>query len=1148
MTIINLSKDNPIWLVPEEKLNYEFRKAVRLVLQVYKKTCGNAKGGATTRVEAAFRYGIDFKGWKFHEFELLLKSTFRKSEIKLGHIDRKLHGLPSSYDEPLSQFFRVVFIALWARKVFIAPLSIQTINHLAGSFDLLCETVDLECLTIIRGVHPQSRIESIFKRDEFNNGSSRVNFWLRLLLSTNFYNVEDITEEGCKILFDGANGSGELPLRRYYVNDFLLTITSSSPAKKKMVEGIVNQYQDSKRKNTVAKVYKGRRVAQKKDVKTTAQEAHEIAYKMAQTLANGEVEFDFEPVFKTHFQPYRMKGIFSLGEDGDRLPFVEASHPQVKNFAIYIDGVFRSFMRSKRLQKSSGYTALLSIFMSYVTMYLPGFYMRRDGSLENYPRTINDFTCTLYFTRESVFLDGVNKFEKQPPRTFLAYLEAYARAHGWGNDTHYARVLVMDHFCQYIEDNKLALPDADQFKCNFTSACYPPVERRVGTVKKPIPRVYFATFLSMLYSLEYLTDHINNMPYYEEQDEKDINYGVLNGKLYQPTMAELQNSHAWAGLYTREARGFGEVNQSLLNYTPIFYHEQKIYRFEILPRFYKVVDFEFNGQIVQRISPNSVRLTILMCETGLRQQHLIWLNKDKYDCVFDRYWDSPLAPLFVSSDKSHSEWTAIVSRHVIDVMDRQKAWYESCSDPAYQEDLWYGFTKGSKFGKFKPLFRDAGKGTSYWANYRHFPVYLLMLQHFIKEVIGDDTGKDLVFLKSADEKNKPIAGYDNVYLSSLSVDELTSPHTPHGLRAGFVSEAMRFLPPSLIGQFMTGQTEQLVWYYTIFDGENMPDHQKLLADYMLKNMDKLSGGDAPELAAAALRLNARLADSIRVDPVKAIETHGMISLTGVKAEDSGLEVLRAKRYTKLAYNNCHICPFDNRCPKEVIQQIGAGRPCALCPYAIRGVDHLPAISAEKDKSKEVMKEVMGKLREWRALKPASRNAQDAEKLNEEYDRYAREAYALEVIEHQLYRMAKSGDFKSYFLPEKDGLVAHFEKVNVTEAEHVLKRLIDVQNFPDASSESLNQKFAYMRMAMLMNQGKFDELLRVDPRPPSHQLSSQISSMMTAGVLDVRDVIKIGHAASNPPVLTKPGHSISATLGIEKLAKESSDSIPGVKIA
>ncbi|QZP28709.1 hypothetical protein [Pseudomonas mosselii] len=1133
--MINLSKNKAVWLVPEGEVIAAFKKAVSFVRQIYRRSLGS-RGGSTEKIDSLFNsHGLDFSHWELAHVERLLESTYRGSTTRIGDIDRSYHALPESYDSSLSQFIRMVFVTLWARKVFIAPLSMQTINHQVEIFDDLCRNLDVECLTIIRGVHPDSEIESIFKRGEFNDGSSRVSFWLRLLLSTDFYTVDDITEEGCKVLFDGANGSGTLPLRRYYVNDFLLTITHPRPSSKKMVEDIISGYQVVKRESRSERVYKGRRIGtKKKHIKSPAQQAHEAALGMARSLANGELEFNFEVMFKTHFPTHRIKGLFSLGEENDRLPFIEESHPKVKNFAIYINQVFGSFMKSKRLQRSSGYGFLRNLFMSYLTAYLPNFYMRRDGSLENYPGTLNEFNCSLYFTHESVFLDGVIKFEREPPRTFLGYMEEFASAHGWVNETHYARVLVVDHFCRYIESNKLVLPDADKFKCNFTNACYPAIEKKSGTKKRPIPRPYFATFLSMLYSLEYLMDHINKMPFYEGQLEEDVNYGVLNGQLCQPSLTDLLNSHAWAGLFSKEVRGFGEVNQSLLNYTPIFYHEGKIHRFEVLPRFYKIVDFEFMGNVVQRISPNSVRLTILMCETGLRQQHLIWLNKEKYDCVLDRYWKSPLAPLFVSSDKSHGEWTAIVSRHVIDVLDRQRAWYDSCSSESYNEDLWYGLTKGSKFGQFKPLFREMGVGDSQWANYRHYPVYLLMLQHFIREVMQDDTGDDIVFLKGEDGKRDPVKGYDHAYLSTLSADSFTSPHTPHGLRAGFVSEAMRFLPPSLIGQFMTGQTEELVWYYTLFDGENMPDHQKLLADYMLKNMDKLSGGEAPELAEAALRLNARLGASIHKDPVKAIDMHGLISLTGVREGQSGLEVLRAKRYTKLAYNLCHICPFDNHCPEEVVKQLGVGRPCALCPYAIRGVDHLPAICAEKDKSKEIMKEILDKLREYRALKASARNPQVLENLNMEYDHHAREAYALEAIEQQLYLMAKRGEYKSYFIPEKEGVVAHLERVNVSGAEHILKRLVDVQNFPDATSESLNKKFAYMRMAMLVQQGKFDELLRVDPRPPCHQLTSQISSMMTAGVLDVRDVIKIGHTVAKPSVEAKPVRLIASTLGVAEV--------------
>lgn len=1128
--MINLHPKNAIWLVSDDQVVPEFIKAVAIVRDQYKRMYGaQVRSTPEERIDAAFRYGISFKNWSVSDVQLLLEFTFRSNTVNLGAIDPSLRDMPEAYDAALSQFFRLAFITLWSRKIFLAPLGIQTVTHSPILFDNLCEKLDVECLTTIRGVHPESELDSIFKRQEFNNGSSRVNFWLRLLLSTTAYTVEDLTPEDVTALFYGAVGSGELPLRRYYVIDFLLTLTAHDPAKKAMVEEIVNQHQIAKQTNKIERVYKGRRIPVKAKSKSTAERAYDASFEVARELAAGMRQFEFGEVFKKYFPSHRLKEVFSVGEDGDYLPFYDGSHPQVKKFSYFIDRLFKSFTKSKRLQSASNYVFMLGLLQSYLLGYLPGFYIGRDGSLVDYPITLNDFNCTLFFTRESVFIDGVIKFAKQPPRTFLGYMQEFSRVNNWAPETLYARVLIAQGFCEYIELHNLVLPDANQFKCNFTTACYPPIEKKSGTDKRPVPRPYFSTFISMLYSLEYLVEHINNMPSYEGQDELDINYGVLNGVLYQPSTVELLNSHALAGLFSRNVSGLDEVNQKLLNYTPIFYYEGQIFTFKFLPRFYKLVELEIRNELVKRISPNEVRLTQLMCETGLRQQHLIWLDKDKYDCVLDRYRKSPLAPLFVSSDKSHGEWTAIVTMKAIEIMDRQRKWYNSCTSASYQHDLWYGMTEGSKFGKYKPLFRNAGDSDTNWFNHRHFPLFMLILQYFIKVEMADDSGEDLVFIKSKDGFQKPFEEYNALYLHKLAVNDLRSPHTPHALRAGFVSEAIRFLPPSIIGQYMTGQTEALVWYYAIFDGDDLPDHQQLLMDYMLKAYDKLDKGDAPELAETVMKLHGRLMKNIEKDPVEAIKVHGLMSLAGVKDEHNGLEVLRAKRYTELAYNNCHICPFGNRCPKEVIAQYGPNSPCALCPYAIRGVDHLPAVSAEKDKAKEVMQGVLDKLKEYQRLKASARNPQTLENLNAEYDHHAREAYALEAVEQQLVHMAQRGEAKSFFLAEKEGLMAHFQKVQLSESEHLLKRLVDVQNFPDVSSPRLDAQFARMRMMMLVQDGKYDELLKPSDRAPSHQLASQISSMMTAGVLDVRDVMRISHAATNTTIDAKPTLLISASM-------------------
>lgn len=615
--------------------------------------------------------------------------------------------------------------------------------------------------------------------------------------------------------------------------------------------------------------------------------------------------------------------------------------------------------------------------------------------------------------------------------------------------------------------------------------------------------------------------------------------GVLWGKLCQPSLSDLLENHAWSGLMSKEVRGVGLVNLGLLNYCPIFYHNGKAQKIDYLPRFYGLMDYEVDGIPVKRVSPNEIRITQLMCETGLRQHHIVWLDKDKYDCLLIKNSRSQLSPLFVSSDKSHGEWTAVVSRHVIDVMRRQEEWYDSCSLPSYAEALWYGGKENSRFGKYRPLFRRPGEVTSdsHWKNYRYFPMYMLILQYFIREVIGDDDCDPLVYLKGEGGNKVDINFYDESLLNTIAMDELGSPHTPHALRAGFVSEAIRFLPPSIIGQFMTGQTEELVWYYAIFDGQSLPDHHKLMADYLQRNMNALSQGDAPELAKACLDMHARLMSSIKSDPIRAIDTHGLVSLTGVSEQESGIEVLRAKRYTELAYNRCHICPFGNRCPKEVVEKIGVGRPCALCPYAIRGVDHLRAISAEKDKSKEMMFGIISLIEEYKARKKSAQHPQMLEDLNDEYDRVAREAFALEAIEQQLYSMATRGQLKELFTSSKSAVVTCYERASLSEDEHVIKRLIDVQNFPDVTSPHLDKKFAHMRASMLVKNGRAKELLNHSDRSPAHQLSSQIGGMLSSGVLTVKDVFRIARDSDALGEVEQPVLDIAPKIGIAYLVDE-----------
>jgi hypothetical protein len=1127
--MLNLDDVKPQWLASDQEVVSEFKRAVSFVRKVYAavRPGAMAKGEAAGKLRNAFSYGVSFNHWSLLQIEEAYSFTTRDSSVKLGDIDSKFTELPASYNSVMSSFLKMVFIALWARKILVTALDFQTVTSNHDIFDHLCVELNVECLSSIRGLHPLSSLPSQYKRAEANDNSSRVNFWIRTLFCTTFYTLADVEAADCQELFDNAYGTGEKRLRRYYVKDFLLMLTKADPGKSEVVNCIFGAYDQARETELeLAKQAKEeQRIAEGKSRFSSVDESYDLAAK----ISNSGEEFNFQDILKTYFTPNKLKRIFDLKTHYDYDPIYKSMHPAVQDFVMLMNALFRSFIKSKKLLKEHGHVLVLNLLLSYLACFLPNFIRRRDGSLNEHPKGFEALNCTILFTRQHIFVDGVLNYEKEPPPTFLTYMDMYAKAQGWHNDTHYARVLVCEDFCTYIQDNRNELKGAESFVNNFTASCFPVTQRRTGTVKKIIPRDYFATFLSMLYSLEYLVMHINDMAV-------GRNCGILNGRLCKVNIYDLQDSHAWSGLMSKHAQGangIGMVNLDLVNYCPIFFHAGKIYRMTYVPRFFTLMDYEVSGTLVKRISPSQLRVTIAMCETGLRQHHIVWLDKDRFDCVMDKYSKSQLAPLFVNSDKSHGEWTAIVARHVMRLFDRQRDFYNECSFAHYNEDIWYGGVEGAKFGKYKPLFRGVGDGRAdaLWKNYKLFPVYLLMLQYFIRETMGDTGGDALVYYKNSLGGKMPVDDYSVEFLNKVSRNSLSSPHTPHALRAGFVSEAIRFLPPSIIGQFMTGQTEELVWYYAIFDGKNMPDHQKLLADYLQKNMQALGQGEAPELAKVVMEMNARLMSSIRKDPVKAVQDHGLVSLTGVKESESGVEVLRAKRYTQLAFNNCHICPFGNHCPKEVVEQFGAGQPCALCPYAIRGVDHLRAISVEKDKAKEMMAGVLKHIKEHRALKKSSQNIQAIEKLNAEHDRHAREAFALEAIEQQLYLMAKSGQLQSLYANDKEGVVSHYQKIQLTEDEHLLKRLIDVQNFPDATSPELNTKFAYMRTALLVKESKIEELLKVDDRSPAHKLGSQIGSMLSSGALHVNDVLRIKKSAELLHDVQEPSLVIANRIGV-----------------
>ncbi|MGK0270743.1 MAG: hypothetical protein ACI88H_001391 [Cocleimonas sp.] len=1156
--MINLDDEKLILLIDEEVLGHYVQKHAVELIKLCKKVhprASNARG--SHRVNHSYRF-FEQHGTKFllnvdlQKLQILLSTLFRGGKrnsrdelyyLATGKRDLKYVELTVN---SLQSFTRLLFIKLWLAKVVVLPLKTACAVPWIDILEKLITEFGHKIANKIWAVNPRSSYH--YKGDlSIKERELRHAHWFRLLFNTSFYTANSVTKTDIQKI--NANGTGHKAiLARYYPLDFLEYVAEDSTKASTTLNELYSLKSDIKQKTKKANMLNRK----KAPTPTKWFESYTIHWDLEEFKK--EIVRDKSSIPKTIFCLYSVLA-YALAEDGAsssitdlfdevvvtnniRLIYFDeklnvkahtlySQLPEmVSSFCQLFFDAFTAMVKSKRLQREGSYFFMLSLTLSYLATYLPRFYLDRDGNLDKYPATFNDFSCSYFISRDE-FLEKVMLSDEEHPMPLFKYLEEFGKQNEWGQSSLYARLVVIRSFAEFLEERSNIIMNASSFKNTITDADMPRTQRRVTTAKKVIPREYFATLVSLLESLCYLADHLNGMA-------DGINAGLQKGKLEFTSVGELEELFEWKGLWGKEGSIQPEMDLSKLNYTPIYSYNAKYYPLRRCLRFYSLASYKINGLLCTRVAPNHVRTTLLMAQTGIRQMHLLWLDKDRFDEAVSHHSNSALVPLVVSTDKAHGEWVSVVTRNVIDICLKQKEWYEKCELDSFNEDLWYGFKKGSKFGQFKPLFRIDSTNT--WDNLIHFPRILWTLQHIIKNELGDLTLPDLVSWVPTEARKFEGSRYD----LALSDEEyskgthdaswryrLYSQYTPHGLRAAFVSDAIRFLPPSLIGQYLTGQTENLVWYYTILESGDIGNHKELLLNLLKKNSDDIEMGNAPELAQHIASINTKLAIDIESDVSAAIGANHLVSLTGVAKEKNGIELLKSKKYAKLAYNSTHICPFDNTCPKEVIELLGINTPCALCPYAIRGVSHLPAINALKFKNIELMQEYLTKIKSYKGFKMTNILQGELTLLERSHDHVAREAATLEAIEQQLFHIHEAGS-DNLIVQDRNTLVQHYAAINLDETEHVFKRLCDAQAFPDFDSKVMQRKFAYLRQKLLVADGNISGLLEAPDEPEHVMLASLIKSMMSAQKLGVKEIFKI---ASSSPDNSQSRKNVMETLGL-----------------
>lgn len=1111
--MINMSHTSPVWLVHTAEVGKVFSEAVREVKAIFKYAYPHASRSSSFKKvsNALDSLGpMTIRNWSEQKINEVLECCYwNGKKIKSSIPEFASHKYASN---ALTSFFKSVFILLWGRRKVILPLDFTMPVNQDVVLDGVTKACGSKALEFARSVSLTSEIiyvGSLGKQERL----LRANSWYRVLLSTTVYQPDDLTKEDTRELYWASVGARGSLLQRYYIKDFLSTMGQLGGKDSEVQSFFESEY--------------GSKVAAKAIEIQFYSQLQEASREV--TLSDHSLLFlqnsgcSVELLAEHYSNSALVRTSFALPDDfedyqGEMPPGYKYTDVEVKDLCLLVKSTFGKFSRANPVQNPKNRKVALNYMLCYCALYLSAFYKIRDGHLGNYPRTLNDLFDTAHFTADNELLDGVAKYSIKPPQTFLQYFNVVTAINKWCPETRNQRVRVVEDLHRYIETNNRVLVDADKVRNTFNKNHYARIKGRSGTVKKSIPRAYFATFIDVLYSLEYLVMHLNEMAAGETP-------GVRNDELVIVNASELANDPHWAGIWGKGELSCEAIDQNLLNYCPIFYHDNRIHSFEFIPRFYRIINMVVTKKSLDlqevvnegRVITNDIRLTQLMCETGIRQQHLIWLDRDAYDKYLDDSSRRPLAPLYVSTDKAHGPWSAIVSRHVMDLLKRQRDWYDCCADPSYSQPLWYGGQEGSGFGEMKPLFRTPQSLNS-WANYRSFRLLLVLMQYFIRRKLGDSKTRELIkFTRGKGLPDAFIGNFSIEELSKVPQQKLVSDITPHGLRAGFVSEAIKFLPPSFIGKNLTGQSENQVYYYLLLHDEDELSHDEILFEMLMRNQNRLTDGVAPLMAEAIVKLNQRLRESILSDPETAISTHRLMSLSRIKNGPDGLDLIRAKDVTDFAFNSTHICPFNNICPKEVVHMLGGVNACALCPYAIRGVDHIPAIGAQKDKYKELMVGILTMIQELLRRKPEQRSEAEMERLEREHDHYARQAVMLEALELQLIEMAGSGRHNALMAKNGQEIIGHYKKVKLDSHSKLLKRIIDVQNFPDLTSPELDCRLSLLRGSLLMYKGDIREYLKVDGTTdftPASKTAALISSLVRSEAMTTMEVYKVCAAAED----------------------------------
>lgn len=755
----------------------------------------------------------------------------------------------------------------------------------------------------------------------------------------------------------------------------------------------------------------------------------------------------------------------------------------------YLDDRAASCYESNELQKSN-----LSILCDYLFLYLPWWQeLYGATAIVALPLSI------VGFERHVFLKSGGLPIEKSP----LAIMEIGLRR--TTSNSIGSLVSTLSSFFEYARGNKNKYPDLSGkvFDNPVNIKLDSPKKGRTGkTNKRTFKKKVMPYLLRYLYEIERFGIHLQQL----QLSETVLPAIALNGNSPLPNKPTAGHKHLESDPSSDE-----DPYESFARDLPgIFYPDdfgiqlsvefkEKFYPITCVPRIFQfskrnieIAPAEFRNIIIAHLS--TLRIVIGIIETGLRGESIQWLDRRTWNHKNeDRPRDAPVVELWVNTDKVQEKPFAVpVIRRVQDLFQREQDFQLSCREDGMNNLVNYNGREKSRFDPIVPLFRARPKRRKGKIVGKPVPdgsynkVWRLLLSGFQtfynEEVLRDsDDYVQFVNLKPYFPKGINSAGHEIVIHDVNTHKPLYCPlryvatHTPHSGRSTFISNRQSILSLEMIGSLVGQKNERTTEHYVIREQDEFEQQVETTSNHLWN----FSSDDPAYIHAASV--NSAMQRAFRKNPTAAIELHGFMTVSFLNGQDQekikdGIDLLRTTPADEFAWLDTNICPFGCDCPPEIMSVIKERGRCGLCPYAVKGIDHLPAISAKQQSLEWQVINSSELLNQWQVRAERGEIGPDLiERIDERRKLDQLEAASWRLAEQKLQVAAQqlndAGENKSLYIVEQPEFVERFFTLvskHTDRTQYVMDRLRDAHEFPALETPELRMEANQRRQNLLFN--------------------------------------------------------------------------------